>query len=264
MIDWFPVEPLFNEFVEQHGGQLCSKLMTDQTAHKNADYWFSSDEVIIELKCLEKDSFNSDSDWSRWTSLIDKWVANGDINGSKLIQYTLGEAPLPEVCAKELQKLVRRSLEHTIRDARDQIKATKRWLQQPDSSGVILLVNDGNYFFQHQIFLAHISDILARRFSNRGIDGIQGLIYTTINMPASLPDDKFERLIWTPMYDYHVPDSLINFVDRLGGQWLKFYQYHAGQEHVEPIVMPTSQATNLLSKLDLLREYRDKSPHKNK
>jgi hypothetical protein len=107
-------------------------------------------------------------------------------------------------------------------------------------------------------------DILATNFSGRGQDGIDGLVYFTVNMPVSLPNVPSEHLLWMPSYDVNAPAELVNFVDDLGAEWWTFYQREVGQEAVERTVVPSASPTveSFIDSMTLLREYRNNKPKK--
>ena len=52
-----PVEKTFEEFVAKYGGELVSKLISNNNPLKNADYLFRTPLVVAELKVVERDAF---------------------------------------------------------------------------------------------------------------------------------------------------------------------------------------------------------------
>lgn len=54
----FDIEPEFTKFVPTfRNGQIVRDLMPDQPAMAlNADFYFPNDRVVVELKCMERDS----------------------------------------------------------------------------------------------------------------------------------------------------------------------------------------------------------------
>ncbi|GAC1370299.1 MAG: hypothetical protein NVS3B3_02520 [Aquirhabdus sp.] len=225
-----PVEESFNEFVIEFGGELVSSLMSqEKTLPRNADYLFRNEHVIAELKCLEKNSFNNDEDVGRLGNLIQKWTSSKIINGSNAIKWLNGQERLPSECYQDMINLAARTIETAIRSAKKQIELTKVFFDLPEANGVLLLVNDGNYFLEHQHIFALTCQIMERKFKNSSIDGF---VYFSVNMPAVMPEHKLEMLPWFPAYRDENNESLGAFINKLGEQWIAFYRNKIGQEEI--------------------------------
>jgi len=249
-----PVEKYFNEFVEEFGGELISKLMPQgQNLPKNADYLFRKDQVVCELKCLEKDLFYED-DADRLLPLIDKWTSNGMITGHQALRWVLGQDRLNEGCYRDLLTLVNRTIERAIRSAKHQIKDTKDFFNIPEASGLVLIANDGNYFLEHQQFIGLICNLMERRFNDSSIDGF---VYFTANMPVSIPGHKLEKNIWVPGYREDNNIILGDFVNDIGEKWGYFYQNKIGQDKIAPTqIEDFDESIDLLNSMKLIKEYR--------
>lgn len=57
------LENAFNQFVKKFGGELISELMPRSgNISDNADYLFRQQNIVVELKCLEKDHYHQNKD----------------------------------------------------------------------------------------------------------------------------------------------------------------------------------------------------------
>lgn len=68
-----PVEQTFEEFVVTYGGELVTKLISNNNPLKNADYLFRTPLVVAELKVVERDAF-TENDKEKLQSLFHSWV----------------------------------------------------------------------------------------------------------------------------------------------------------------------------------------------
>ncbi len=223
-----PVEESFNEFVEEFGGELVSKLMPkDKNLPRNADYLFRQDVVVSELKCLEKDLFNNLEDVERIGKIIQKHSLNETVSGHTGFRWVLGQERLPKEYYRDMLNLTKRTIETAIRGAKKQIENTKAHFGLPNAQGLLLLANDGNYFLESREFFALTCQLMQERFLDSSIDGF---VYFTVNMPAKLSGHSREMLVWVPAYRTEKNEILSSFVNKLGFEWNRFYEKKIGQE----------------------------------
>lgn len=222
-----PVEATFNEFVKQFGGELISELLqTDPQRPQNADYYFSSHNVIAELKCFEKDLFNNRDDIERINRIIKKNHDSGLVDGYKGFRWLLGQEPLPSEYRRDMLSIARRYYENAIRKADKQIESTQKLLGLPNARGLVLLANDGNYFSHPAEAASLIAQVMQQHFMESHLDGF---VYFTVNSVAKVPDNDREQLFWIPSYR-KAGDSLGDFVNLLGASWGNFYAEKIGQD----------------------------------
>src|SRR3954470_23850575 len=94
------VEAVFNDFVEDFGEELISKLFISQgRSPKNADYFFRDRSVVAELKCLEKDYFNDGKVGEKVNALLNKWMRAGRIRREHFVNGMLQINSLGRDCA---------------------------------------------------------------------------------------------------------------------------------------------------------------------
>ena len=210
------VEKTFNQFVIEQGGKLVVQLLS-KIETLNADYSFETPDVIAELKCFQKDIFGSEDDIERFGLLVSKWVTKGYIKKEDEFKTLLGANELPIECKRELIERATKTIDSVIYKADKQIIETKKILGRPQAYGLLLLANNGNYFFQNAQFLSVICDLMQRKYLNSSIDGF---VFFTINQTTRIPGSDLDWNIWIPSYRGDSDDmTLSNFVDTLGYQF---------------------------------------------
>jgi len=85
---------------------------------------------------------------------------------------------------------------------------------------------------------------------------IDGFVYFTANMPADVPGQKREMLIWAPAYRDENNDSLARFVNNLGERWIEFYQRQIGQEIPRYEIADADKGAALLRSMKFIKGYK--------
>ena len=215
-----PIEATFNDFVKKIGGIVISKLFTKTPNFFNADYFFEKDEIVAELKCLEKDYFNDIKLKDKIKKLYDQWYSEGLVPLLPSNKPTLiNSHSLPIRCQLELINIFKRKLEESIKKANRQIRETKKYLGASNAKGLLLLANDGNLSLELEKILYLLSVILKHNYKS-----INSLVYFTVNMTASVPDIKEESLFWIPLERETQPAISSEFIERLFKQWKNYHQ----------------------------------------
>ena len=137
-------EKEFNDFIRTvPNAEVINDLdIKMQEGCKIADYLFNNRRIIGELKCLEVDTGR------KLQELIDKLmdegrlVVYGRLPFNKIIDSLSPE--LRESLKKEAFERVSASLEGAYEEANRQIRDTKNNLKLQDSSGFLILLNNGN------------------------------------------------------------------------------------------------------------------------
>lgn len=210
----FEVEKLINEFVKSVGGQLVNEMISKSPNFENADYFFDTGKVLIELKCLQTDFPLSSSLAKKATELFSLWLANGEVTPNMLFNTS----KLPRNKRIYLNKIYSEPLRRIIKKANRQLKSTEQHFNLAGNQNLLLIVNDGLYSFEPPFLIRLICDILLKEFSS-----IHGFVYLTVNRYVSLPNDEFANHIWIPSYSKKADKSLVKFVDELGGNWFEFF-----------------------------------------
>lgn len=228
------VEGLFSEYVEHYGGIVVDKLDDNKTDRQNADYLFAVPEIVAELKTFEKDVFSEPDDVPRLIELFEKWIAKGFMTEEDLREYSFRGTQLPPKCMEDLIERASKTIERSIHKANKQIEETKKTFNKHNANGILILINDGNYFFTNQGFLIVISNLIGRKFKDSSFDVI---IYLTINQATYKEDSELDHIIWVPIYtkvdkqgETIVSDELHSFVNAFGEKFLtEFLPLKTGQ-----------------------------------
>jgi hypothetical protein len=210
------METDFARFVKTcRGGAIVRDLIPDAPHMElNADYYFSNDDVIAELKCLHTDPSDQDQLNRRFLSVCQRLGYSAE----QALQIAFREIPLPRDVA---QGVVGKSLNHVrkaLRKASHQISATKRQLGRTDALGLVIISNENNIALSPAQLIHFMSQELRATMKDSHIDGV---IYMTANLYHPIGDDGVARSLWLPGYR-HGGTRLTNFVDDLGAAWCKF------------------------------------------
>src|SRR6266567_7159531 len=135
------IESSFNEFVKEFNGELVSELLPANPSFDNADYLFRNDNVVAELKCLEKDILDGIDFKAKLNVLYDTWVRKGLVRPA-WGTVEINTATLPIQCQQEIHSIIKNPIERTIKKANRQIRETKEHFNLPNAAGLLLLAND--------------------------------------------------------------------------------------------------------------------------
>jgi hypothetical protein len=118
-----------------------------------------------------------------------------------------------------------KTIERAIYKANKQIEETKNTFKKQHANGIVILINDGNYFFTNQGFLAVICNVVSRKFTKSSFDVI---IYLTLNQATYKEGSDLDHIVWVPIYtkvddqgETIVSDELHSFVNTFGKKFLK-------------------------------------------
>lgn len=228
------VEEFFNEYVEYFGGQVVSKSDQNLTDRPNADYLFKNDNVVAELKCFQKDLFNSEEDIPRIFNFLDKWEHKNLIEQGDKIKIILGSKQLPKECYTDLLNACTKTIDRALHKANKQIKESKKTFSLPDAKGLVLLCNDGNYFVQNDAFLGLIANLMGRKYMESDIDGF---VYFTLNQVSTIPNSDLDWQLWVPSYRDENDEDFGNFVNKLGYKFQnEFYTLKTGIKPTDKLI----------------------------
>lgn len=211
--DWQPtlidIEPEFTKFVPTfRNGQIVRDLMPDRPAMAlNADFYFPNDRVVMELKCMEKDSRDA------YPELVARAFTHFGHTGSELMGFLFRGEAMPERVAARLRQQIANPLRQALRKANKQIAATKHHLKIPDAFGLAVFANDNNFGLTPADALAILSNA-ALGLSECHVDGF---VYTSPNVYHHIGDD-IAWSVWVPLYA-EGKELLADFVNPLGTAW---------------------------------------------
>jgi hypothetical protein len=228
---WSPkhidIELTFDAFVPSfRNGQLIRAVMSDTgKTPPNADYVFSADNIIAELKCLEKNPTES----ADWPPRLAKAFGSTGHSFSDLMGYLVRGAPMPVTVRAKLFHWMRDAIRTVIKGGNRQIRSSKRELGRPDAKGLLLVANDHNYGFGPEGMLAVISDAVAR-LDNSHVDAV---VYFTPNVFHRKPDSDVAWMLWDPIYRDMDDVLLSEFVNDMGRKWGDHLESVTGDPLVE-------------------------------
>lgn len=196
---------------------------------KNADYWFPSDKVVAELKCMS-DNYFADHTFQDWLNrMYHSWVSRGLARPLYTPKTIINLADLPPVCYREVTSFIRKRVERSLKDASKQINSTKITVGSGDASGLLFLVNDGNY----GVVPAMLQSIAAR--SLHKYSGINTIIHFTANMPSDVPGIDKDVLFWCAWSKSSIRPSVSKeFLDKVQMAWFIHHGSVVG-ENIETI-----------------------------
>lgn len=216
------VEAEFTRFVPTfRNGQIIRDPMPDQpTMTLNADFCFSEDRVIVELKCMETDSR------SGYSERLSRAFTHFGYTGSEIMGFLFRDEPMPAPVAARLQQQIANPLRQALRKANKQIAATKHHLKMPDAFGLAVFANDKNFGLTPKSALS----ILSRAALGLSQCHIDGFVYTTPNVYHDT-GENIAQSIWIPLYA-EGRESLADFVNSLGTAWFD-YTEKLGEPYLE-------------------------------
>ncbi|MCA2625759.1 hypothetical protein ACQY1Y_09960 [Microcystis ichthyoblabe FBCC-A1114] len=232
------VEATFNEFVEDLGGELISKLFEGKGKRpNNADYFFCNRTVVAELKCLEKNYFNDRKVGDKLNLMMHSWITEGLLRQEHIKDGRFQIDDLPRQCAVDVFKVFSSPTKEAVEKANKQIKETKKYFRLPDAKGLLILANDGNYSIPPNFMMYILGNLLASRYTS-----IDSFIFFTPNMRAYAPQIDRQFNVWIsgrtrPSSNavesdllHHIQQSWVSFLERKFGEVVT--QFHIKDHNV--------------------------------
>jgi hypothetical protein len=237
-------ESLMDDAVRAADGQHVREIVGVNPSFDNADYLFATDNVVAELKSLEKDLLTDPTVKEKLHNLYNRWIDEG-----KDVPVILGEGilrsdQLPIECAREIVAIFKDRIEGTaLRKASRQIRETKEHLNHPNAIGLLLISNEGNFAFDPAMLAHVLHHSLRSKFSS-----IEHVILFSATLGLGDPTPISSR---PPFISIRFPNRrqpADTFLNRLGTCWYETLGAATGQTF-SPIVF--TRATR--SDIDQLR-----------
>jgi hypothetical protein len=225
-------ETTFRTFVSDFGGNFIPEDMT-----KRADFHFSADNVIAELKTLEEDARQEHG--RRVQALYEDWARK------RLVPFFYGtrqiELPkLPPSCQRDWLNVLLPPIENIVRDANRQIRTTKAKLGLSACQGLLLIANEGNLLHTTPDHYLKLVGLVANKRTTTGdrrFPEIDGVIYFSYRVPS-----KNEGLpFWAPGHLNLNDNHMIDFQERLKFGWYRYLSKTLNIPVGEILVDPTSR-----------------------
>lgn len=220
------VEGSFNEFVEDFGGELVSKLLEGKGHRpRNADYFFCNRTIVSELKCLEKNYFNDRNIGAKLTAIANRWVGEGLLRPEHMKDGRFQTDDLPRQCAVEMFKVFSSPVREAIKKANKQIKETKEYFEVPNAKGLLILANDGNYSINPKLMIQILGNLLATDYT-----GLDSFIFFTPNMRAYTPQIDRQFNVWISGPTRSSANAVEpEFLSEIHQGWVSFLERKTGE-----------------------------------
>jgi hypothetical protein len=218
--DPLPVEPTWREFVQLAGGELVSNHLSGSPTFENADYFFPATSAVAELKEIETEFSRSKGFLHKLHELLERLLREDPNWRPPLLG---GDGKYPEWFGREFLRIFRPPISRIIKKANRQIRETKKHLGIQSPTGILLLVNDGLTTLGPELILSLACNLLMNTYSS-----IDCFVYLTLNRYVGIAGSNVPRLLWIPMYSDRAQESLVHFVNSLGGIWFTFLECKIG------------------------------------
>jgi hypothetical protein len=211
-----PVEATWREFVRSVGGEVIEDLVPEPRNFQNADFLFSNESIVIELKEIVTEFTSSPSFTKGFDQIMRKLVEEKPDWRPTLFG---GDGIQPKWFNAEFVRIFRPQFSRILKKANNQIKETKAKFKITSPTGVVVLVNDGFTSIGPSMLFALACNILANSYSS-----IDAFVYMTVNRYIEVPGSDEPRLIWLPSYSPNADADLVNFINALGSRWFDFLE----------------------------------------
>ncbi len=219
----YPLQRITDPFVTDFGGQIVASLLDSGApqAPEQADYLLPHHNVIVELKALEKDTFDQ-AFKERFARTFREWHERG-------VLMTYGRSlrdirTLPEPCQQKCLDMLAAPLQGRVKKANGQIANTKRILNRPDAKGLLWIASDGNGDLQPDLVWFVLKRILGKKNPDGSsqYSNIDGLVYFNPRMPVEVPRGPNPGLFWLSATRDTDDHRLEECVKELGEAWIQY------------------------------------------
>ncbi|MGA2231396.1 MAG: hypothetical protein ABSH22_10900 [Tepidisphaeraceae bacterium] len=211
------VDAEFPAAVRRAGGEVVERLLpTKSPAFDNADYIFRRDNVVAELKRLDKNVIGDPEFRAKLEKLYAKLMSEGrapQVFGT--VRVSVRQiADLDPRAAKEFLEPYKKRLARILEKANSQIKDTACYFGIEKPMGLLIVANDGDVGFELDLMLFLLHHLLRTFYSS-----INGIIYFTANLTVDVPNFRASR-IWVPLNIHDRPAVPEQLLRRLQRAWM--------------------------------------------
>ncbi|AUT53188.1 hypothetical protein C2L66_15900 [Paraburkholderia caribensis] len=214
------VEGCWRDFVRTVGGEVVEDLIPQPRTFENADFLFSSDDVVVELKEVQTEFWNTSAIRNGFEALLARLAKEDPAWRPALLG---GSGEYPNWFRTEFIRLFRPPISRILKKANRQIRETKGHFKISAAKGVLVLVNDGFTSLEPHYVRALASNLLGTSYTS-----IDCFLYLTVNRYVEIADSDIAGLLWMPTYSDRASDSLVSFIDDLGPKWFNFLEQRVG------------------------------------
>lgn len=224
----FDPETYVDQFITFAGGKRITEILGENIQSDNADYFFQSDEVIIELKILKTDFLKSNA--HKMKAAQNEYLKTAKITPGMILGT---DKNYPKELFDAHFVILRDALQKVTKKANKQIKNSKTLLNASDAKGIVIFLIDGFYSISPFLTVELLHEPVSRQFS-----AINAFVFLTFRRKVTLDlgDGPFDYFVFQPRYKSGYPESLPNFIDWLGSRWFEYFQLLSGKRFSKRIL----------------------------
>lgn len=212
------IEASFGEFVRtfRQGGLLSDFVGAVPDHTLNADFYFPADNVIVELKSLETDTFGIEAMANRVMPAF-KWLGYSLVD---FADWAMRKSDMPDDVSRRVYAGSVRSIIECTKKAAKQIADTRKLIGKADATGVILVANDAS----GSASPVEIMNAILRGFEQCKDADRNAAVYFTPNVYHDM-GETVPMEIWVPIAN-NGGEPLQTFIDDLGRAWFDYSEDH--------------------------------------
>ena len=222
MVSRIEIEPAFNAFVKQYGGELVSASVGFSPDFPNADYLFRKENIVAELKVLTEDKLHDPEMQKKFGNLFRSWIERGIIPPQQMPRF-INSKDYPVSCQKEVYDIWSPPVEQQLKKANLQIRETKKRLGIETAKGLLLIANDGNFALPPLVLIHILFKSIKSKF--RSIDGF---VFFSANIFMRVAETESPTLPWFAGTRGDGDEALGLFTKNLGDAWGVFLEKYQG------------------------------------
>lgn len=231
-----PVEETLNQFIDYTGGKIVSRILPKSPTFENADYVYTQEQVVLELKEIETEFADTETFKNKYIKIIER-LLDEDPNWRPSLLG--GISSFPQWFFNEFIRLVRPNISRILKKANRQLRDTKNYFGFKKPYGVLIFVNDGFTGMTPDLVYALASDLLSTSYSS-----IDCFLYLTVNRYVEIQNSNVPRLVWWPIYSNRTNNFLVEFINNLGRKWF---------EYLEPKIGPFTKKDEISTNGNIIR-----------
>jgi hypothetical protein len=212
------VEREFNAVVRSFGGLVLSDVLKGSPSFSNADYIFTEQKVVAELKCLTDDNIHSAQSDKRLDDLWQQWKSAGKVTEDSVHDAYWNR--MPKDLQAQLFKVCSRPIWKRIQKANKQIRETKMHYKLDDHRGLLLIVNDGKLSFSPAATIHATQMALQSDFRQ-----IREFVFFTVNLFSEMKGVRVPASFWIYFHMDEPRPEVEELATKLGEAWRK---HHCG------------------------------------
>lgn len=236
-LSFFNVETELAAAIKPIGGQRVTTVLGKKPGHKNADFFFPSESVISELKCLDDDKIVDERIIEKASQLYAAELLSGQAPVVAFGTVRMTTENFSDEYKQKIGNLYRVPIERLVRDANQQIEETGQALKITRPLGLFLLANNNHTALDPQ----HAWYIVNQILMQDKYQSINTAVVFSGNLAAVLPNSPNRVDYWIEVQRFGIPPVDSAFLDSLRQAWYARLAQILGKPSI-PIVVPADMA----------------------